>query len=150
MIKTLTILVAVIVSGCGKGTNTIDPALLPMYNNFVSDAAAAGVDVSNNQGITVQFAQLEEQNSLGELIGECSDLGYGGGTVSIDTNFWTHSTPIAQKLLMYHELGHCLLDEGHSTDPNAIMYPIINNSENYAITGLQEQLDQLFANQGNN
>lgn len=147
--KYLISLTILFLAGCAKGPNQIDPAFQPLYNQFVSDAAKSGIDLSGNQGIIIQFATLEQQDNLGEIIGECSNPGYGNNTVSIDTNFWNVAGQTGQKILMYHELGHCVLSEGHVSDPDAIMNPLLNNPEAYYTqSDWSDMLSQLFSEKG--
>jgi hypothetical protein len=143
------LLILLILSGCGKGPNNIDPAFQPLYDNFVADANVMGVDVSGNKGITVEFATLEQATSLGEEVGECDNPGWGNNTVKIDTSFWNNASSTYRFFLLYHELGHCLLDEGHLTDPKSIMYPILNTSaDQYQDSSRLILLNQLFSNRG--
>lgn len=136
--------------GCGKGPNNIDPAFRSYYDQFIDQANQAGLNLDKNQAITIQFAMLEQKDSLGEVVGECNSVGYGYDTISIDTDFWNSSNAATRLVLVEHELGHCILDEGHSNDPDAIMYPIVNypaayyNSQDWS-----GMLSQLFKDSGN-
>jgi hypothetical protein len=144
------LLTLIALSGCGKSPNQIDPTFQPLYDQFVSDAKSNGVDVSGPQGIVIQFTTLEQANPLGETIGECSDMGYGNDIVSIDYNFWAGASPSTQQILLYHELGHCLLDEHHNPDPTSIMNALINNTMTYWSNYEARSLQILFSQEGNN
>lgn len=104
--------------------------------------------MSGNRGLTIQFATLEQPTALGEIIGECSNVGYNNDVVSIDSKFWNESDESTQFLLIYHELGHCLLGEGHIADPSAIMNALINSPEAYYNTDLPAMLNELFSDRG--
>ena len=138
--KLISSLVLLLLCSCAA-PNVINPAFQPLYNQFVNDARNANVDLSGNRGLTVQFASLEQPTALGEVIGECV---FNSVTVSIDTDYWNYASPEDRQALLYHELGHCLLLEQHSTDPNAIMYPILNQSFNFYTKDWNELLNQLF------
>ncbi len=121
-------------SACGQtpATNQIDPAFQAIYDKFISGANANGVPLAYNQGLTIQFANLAtQQNPLGETIGECDGVGYGDSTIQIDPGFWNRSDSNGQTLVVLHELGHCVLDEVHVPQLDAIMNPWFNNSITY-------------------
>jgi hypothetical protein len=145
----LLLLLSLILSGCGRPPNTIDPAFQPLYNQFVSDASSAGIDLSGNQGITIQFAKLEQPTSLGEIVGECSNVGYGNDTVLIDTVYWNTADLTSQTVLLLHELAHCLLDEIHVSDPNAIMNAQLGVNIQYYFNNPSPSLSVLFSDKGN-
>lgn len=53
--------------------------------------------------------------------------------IKIKRNFWNKSDIPTRELLMFHELGHCILNRGHrtvkgSTFPVSIMEPVIFSS----------------------
>jgi hypothetical protein len=135
--------------GCGGAPNNIDPAFQPLYNQFVSNASQYGIDVSGNRGLTVQFATLEQIDSLGEVIGECSDIGYANNTISIDPGFWNVANATQQLILYFHESSHCMLAEGHLTNAAAIMYPVINSPVSYYTSqDWPQMLSELFSDDG--
>lgn len=152
MIKEISFLFFLLLSACGSNMsntpNSIDPTFEPIYKQFVSDSISHNRDVSGNKGLTIQFAPLEQQTALGEVIGECLGIGYGGGIINIDKTYWSQSDNATHILLIYHELGHCLLNEQHINNPEAIMYPQINGPEQYYSTGWFIQVNQLFENYG--
>ena len=45
--------------------------------------------------------------------------------IYIDNSFWKDANSIAKKKLIYHELGHDVLNLDHSTNPNDYMYEYI-------------------------
>ena len=144
------ILLTLLLSGCAPpATNSIDSAFEPLYDQFISQANASGLSLNPNQGITIQFATLEQKDSLGEVIGECSNAGYGGGTILIDTNFWNNADIDAQTVLLWHELGHCVLSEIHIQDPNAIMYAVIGQNIQYYISNPSTSFNVLLSDKGN-
>lgn len=153
MSKSIYIIVAMLLIGCGgvnssNQPNTIDPAFQALYNQFISDANTAGLNLSVNQGITMQFTTLGQPDGLGEVIGECMSVGYGNSTINIDPTFWNESGIEGQTLLIYHELGHCVLNEVHTTDQENIMYPIINYPEQYYVADWSVLTSKLFSQVG--
>tara|TARA_Y100000746_G_C15374079_1_gene395404 strand:+ start:542 stop:1018 length:477 start_codon:yes stop_codon:yes gene_type:complete len=47
--------------------------------------------------------------------------------IYIDNSYWIKINSITKKKLIYHELGHDVLNLDHSTDPNDYMYEYILN-----------------------
>lgn len=133
--------------GCGNNTNNppnqaIDPVFMAEYNKFVGDAATQGVTIDQGRidNLVITFATLEQPGiNGGYVIGECTQGSIGPNNsleyqVQIDTAYWYEVDSYTQESLLYHELGHCLLDRKHRLDiqsngePDSIMYPYIVES----------------------
>jgi hypothetical protein len=126
------ILIVFALSSCATGPNNIDPTLQPLYKQFISQANNAGVNLQEDQGITIQFKSISDPYSpLGEIVGECSGIGHGNDTVYIDPDFWSNANDCNRLLVFYHELGHCILNEGHSPEPENIMNINLGVSDQY-------------------
>jgi len=81
----------------------------------------------NANGFNVQFADLKDSK-----IGTCyRNTRDGGYKIEIDREWWErNANEQVRATLMYHELGHCLLNRGHDSTvvngyPRSIMYPYI-------------------------
>lgn len=48
-----------------------------------------------------------------------------------------------RELLMFHELGHCILGRSHSKDTSSIMYPTFIGGDNY-INNYNHYISELF------
>lgn len=54
-----------------------------------------------------------------------------GVRIEIDPEFWFDSSKITKEELLFHELGHCILDRDHDTTvlygtiPKSVMYPYV-------------------------
>lgn len=59
------------------------------------------------RNIIIKFGRLN-----GDVIGLCEQVGRIR-TVTIDRSFWKRSGYEDQKGLIFHELGHCILDRDH-------------------------------------
>ncbi len=102
---------------CGKGPNQIDPAFQALYDQFIVDANANGVHIDGDQGMVIKFGDLVDDDA-----GVCSGAGYGNGIITVDTGYWPTMDSNGKETLLYHELGHCVLNEKHSDNPKDIMY----------------------------
>lgn len=96
---------------------------------------------------------LEDQIDIpsaagGTTIGVC-DLGWPK-RVMLLRGWWYVMSDDAHRVLMYHELGHCLLNRPHDTDinpdgaPASIMYPIIDGVVENWPEQKRRYVDELF------
>lgn len=67
-------------------------------------------------------------------VGQCWSWSNGDLEIVVLESWWLHSTEIEREIVVFHELGHCVLQRDHSTVmidfaqrsvPESIMYPII-------------------------
>ena len=133
--------------GCGKGPNQIDPAFQSLYDKFIKDANSRGLNLDEIQGVTIQFADTSTIPP-GGVVGQCSNASWGSSTVTIDAKYWAGCSDVAKKVLLYHELGHCVLSEGHTSDPDDIMYADIGQNLSYFSANENKSLDTLFSDAG--
>ena len=93
-----------------RDTLFIAPTLQPLVAKFEEKAAEQGrtIDIKN------LYAQLTEALAEG-VNGECN-AGDGTPIVKIAKAFWENASLGAQELVLFHELGHCVLDRVHDED----------------------------------
>lgn len=124
-----------LLSACGQAPQiTVEPAF-DMY--IAKFRTHVGVDIVD---LSTTFATL-----VRPMVGECIHKEDGTREIKIDLTYWNNSSDDAREELLYHELGHCVLNKGHTsvmnTDgcPHSIMHPqvfgnsgcFINNKEYY-------------------
>lgn len=68
--------------------------------------------------------------------------------VYVDYSFWKESSSIARRLLIFHELGHDILNLEHSNDPNDFMFPLVDADRTTAY--LEEKAKEVFSDIENN
>lgn len=88
-----------IAAGCGK-MPLMDPALIPYAQEFEH---VIGRDTSD---ATLIFMPLEPP-----VVGECE---METKTVRIDPTFWKTAVEVQRQELIFHELGHCILNRDHN------------------------------------
>lgn len=76
------------------------------YNNFLLDA------IRHNKKLEIKQIQIDFGKLKSPVIGECR-VSKGYKTIIIDPDEWFHSSNTRHKELIYHELGHCLLNRDH-------------------------------------
>lgn len=130
---------AFFIAGCMKHqTETtvykVPAELSPLVDNFISEAARRGYTIQKNN-LIIEY----NIGSDGELCGSCNSTALDPGVQKIITIYnvnpcWFNDQQL--ETLVFHELGHCILGRGHTTDtlpngnPKSIMVP--NNLSLYS------------------
>lgn len=102
----------------------IEPDLQPVYEQFLMESLNHGFYL-NLIPISIQFQEIEDPATLAVCY-----IGYH--TLIVDPKkyyAWGAAYPVYREYLLFHELGHCLLNLPHSD--SGVMF--------YAIDGLQLQ-----------
>lgn len=148
------LLLVLIFVGCEKEESTdvnnlyIADELQPYFDLFEVEAAARGLDYN-----------LEEENLEGyllrisddDVIGQCSFNTDHPQRVTIDVSFWRRASDFEKEMVVFHELGHCVLNRDHIDDANpdgtcvSIMHSGLGNCRlQYNNTNKVAYLDELF------
>lgn len=91
----------------------IDPELQPYVDRFLAEAAKRGHDIDlADSGLDMIF---EVDISTADYAGQCR-YNLGANEIAIDRERWDDSNESRKEWLVYHELGHCVLDRGHRND----------------------------------
>jgi hypothetical protein len=107
--------------GCGSSggytlnEQYIDPNLQSYVNMFQSDMLAHNKNMPISTSVVFDTAaNIVNITGSEYAIGVCeySQL----NKVSIDSAFWATASEIERKFLIYHELGHCVLNRVHRND----------------------------------
>ena len=118
--RILTFLVlGILVTCCGPQPIIVEPLLADYVKEFELEYW-----VENNSSVTI--VPIE-----GSHIGRCIKYTDGSRLIEIDSEFFqkNQNNYYVMQQLMYHELGHCVLDLGHNDQllangyPVSIMYP---------------------------
>ncbi len=89
------------------------------YNRFIM--------VTN---LIVEFVDvIEEYPGNNSVIGVCLN-GVGTPIIKLRNDFWNKSDEFLREELMFHELGHCILNKEHTIKPG-IMSPGLHGTEEY-------------------
>jgi hypothetical protein len=150
----LLFLVMVLVSSCGKGSNkptnpdrpplpippqdehTLDIDGFEEYIfDFEDDAAKHGNVQLTITDLIIFFKDIENENIGTEnekiILGRCYVSPNRTPIVHIDPGHWSGLSDTSRKLLVYHELGHCILERKHEDDVPSIMSAYLLNKFEY-------------------
>jgi hypothetical protein len=106
-------------------TYRIDEELLPYLETFLAEANSRGLEFER-ENLIIEFGTAAE-----EVCGQCLISKNGGQrkiTIVQNSVCWEYRPAQTREALVFHELGHCLLERNHREDklPNgaqaSIMY----------------------------
>jgi hypothetical protein len=139
-------------SGCGPVGLKVDPEFAPYVQKFIQGAIDHN-RVEFVQYLLVDFVPEIPSSQRGYVIlGECDGMETPHREVHISKVEWIDLSPIEQEELIYHELGHCVLDREHTTDmfsngmPVSMMYPYMNVLDPWYVSHKDYYWNEMFSN----
>jgi hypothetical protein len=75
----------------------------PYLNSFLEEGIIRGYDYTNNN-VNFYFADIKGPNQ--NTVGLC----YGNDRILIDRQYWNSASEINKERIIFHELGHCILN----------------------------------------
>jgi Zn-dependent peptidase ImmA (M78 family) len=116
----------------------------PYVQAFKQDAKKFNLDISIVD-LLIIFGNLNEDDDNEYFyLGICYTYTDKTPLIRIDEAIWKTLDEVERKLLIYHELGHCILNKDHDDDSNNIMNTLDVDSQ-YFIENEQEVLAHLFS-----
>ncbi len=128
---------------------TVTPELRPFYIAFEEEAANRGFDINLTQEeVTGNIVQL---GNMG-VLGVCVRNDEAPNRVAVDQEAWASASQAFRELIVFHELGHCVLNREHldNEDANGICVSIMNSGLSGCDISLEQEkvreeyLDELF------
>jgi hypothetical protein len=140
--------------GCGEEPPTVK-VKANIDSEFKQYVDLFEMEQDVNVNIDIQFNEM-----YFPTIGKCYYAFYIDGpheserlnlNVEIDPIFWQEATDTEKEVLIFHELGHCVLNRDHDESiiaeyeiPKSIMYPVIfdspyKNNRRYYVDELKNQ-----------
>ncbi len=143
--------------GCNEEPEeTIDQELLVYVERFIFEANERDYTRADGSPLTVESLGIEIKFSNipnPSVIGRCQRDEFGNSlAITIDPLFWKPADELLKEYIMFHELGHCVLSRGHTTDSDnnntclSIMEPGTGElcTSNYTSSTRATLLDELF------
>jgi len=103
-------------TNCTKDTEFqyfVQSELQPFFDKFYAEGTARG-KVLDMESVSGVLGDLPAANVLGRCEQSTSH-----GTVTIDQVFWDKASYYEKEYVVFHELGHCVLDRRHLEDQRA-------------------------------
>ena len=137
------LLLVLFISSCGtpsvRPINPTDPlAPIPIhtfkvkydkaFEEYVSDFEDDwGLDIKD---LVIEFGEIKQNDDTSTVtLGICKRRNNTTPNIVIDPTTWPNLAETRKKLLIYHEIGHCVLHRAHIKGTNtSIMNPILINS----------------------
>lgn len=99
------------------GTETINDnipyVLTPYFQAFKEKALEYNIEVDYDAtNVTAEIKIIDE----GSVAGSCTTNGHDLTHITIDQNFWNQASHLLREMVIFHELGHCILGRGHRED----------------------------------
>lgn len=132
----------------GTSYPNVDERLWPYYSQFEQEAAMRGlfIDLAEAE-IEGQIAEIHEDG----VAGQCAYSSAAPNLVTVDASFWDEANVLFREFIIYHELGHCILDRDHREDADgngrcvSIMRSGLGNCQDAYGSGTREAyIDELF------
>jgi hypothetical protein len=126
----------------------IDPALQEYFDRFMVEGASRNVTVDYVKSRISGYMRL-----IGEpgVIGQCAHSESEPNKVFIDQLYWNTATDLEREFVVFHELGHCVLNREHLDDSDnqgncvSIMTSGTGSCHiNYTVSTRKGLLDELF------
>lgn len=138
--------------GCSRQqppTVDIDPSFQEIVDEFVGESA------NQNRPVDITNLAIHFSNALDSWVpGEC--IYYGGdapNTILINQQNWENETFQYQKIVLFHELGHCVLLREHVytgsiyngfCSATSIMWPYVEENLNMYYENWDAYMQELF------
>ena len=96
--------------------NDIEEELQVHFDNFIQEASLQGLEISLDEiDLDAYIQNIEERGT----VGQCKSYSNGSKQVVIDQFFWNRASHLEREYVVFHELGHCILDRDHDDAKDA-------------------------------
>ena len=114
---------------------TVTPELRPFYIAFEEEAAARGIEIDLTQEeVTGNIVELGNMGVLGVCVRNDDEP----NRVAVDDDAWAVADQALKELIVFHELGHCVLNREHLDDEqDGVCLSIMNSG----LAGCELSLD---------
>jgi len=96
----------------------VDPAFKTQYAAFLADGAAVGAPQSVDD-LIIKFDDVNKYGCAEGRVGCCFTQSHETPVVVIDKAAWQGASSAYRSIIIYHELGHCVLNRQHDNATHA-------------------------------
>lgn len=90
--------------------SNIPPSLTPYFETFREKALEYDLFIDYDAAnVTAEIKLINE----GSVAGSCTTNGHDLRHIIIDHTFWNQASHLVKEMVIFHELGHCILGRGH-------------------------------------
>ncbi len=118
-------------TACGK-----EPVVeLNQFSNYVANfeaqAQKQGIEIEL-KNLVIQFGDIPGGNS--RVTAACISYSDGFDSIIVNETMWEKLTETQREIVIFHELGHCILERGHIDEHNEEGIPV-SMMNSYLIDG---------------
>ncbi len=125
----------------------VDEEIIGYFISFALEGELRGRSINwNFEKVSTEFVDSDS-----DVIGNCMTFSDGTNLINVDKTNWNASSDLKKEFLIFHELGHCVLERSHTNAATArgTCKSIMNSGENICITNYSfstrdAYLDELF------
>lgn len=129
-------------------TSIVDARLVEYFQSFEYEASLRGVEIDYDAfPVFGHIRNIQEA----DIAGTCSYDSHNPNVVTIDLEYWNAASPSRREMVVFHELGHCVLGRGHleTAFANGICATVMNSGTSGCVVAYNNQnrdyyLDELF------
>lgn len=125
-------------------TGTNDTNSIEYYfNRFEQEAINRGFDINLAAlGIIYNFEDIEQEF----VAGSCTYNSHSPNQVTIDTEFWQIAPNAIKEMVVFHELGHCVLGRDHreGRDTDGFCISIMRSGDGSCKDGYNSQTKDYY------
>lgn len=133
--------ITILTLGCGKKLSTV--GFDEYVRQFEEESARYGAPVRVDN-LIVRFANIPQPRTIAECVTET----WKTPLIRVDQQKWSRFSDSSRRLVIFHEMGHCVLDRRHRGElrrngtPASIMYQhnvpeeVFNQEPDYYLTEL--------------
>lgn len=148
---------SILLFACGENTSEpkaidsiVDERLYGYFESFQREAATRGFTIDfHEMNVEGHISDIEEHG----IAGQCQTYTDGNKAVVIDETYWNKSSDLKREFIIFHELGHCILNRGHhdEANENGRCVSIMNSGSagcelSYTEKNREAFFDELFSN----
>lgn len=130
----------------GKKYPDADPRLWEYFHYFEQEAAQRGI-----------YIDLKAQKLIGtieniyrhETVGLCNHQPERPNQLIIDNHFWERASNIKREMIVFHELGHCVLSKKHNNRINSdgTCYSIMRSGSGVCLDLYNQENRSIYLNE---
>ena len=131
-----------------KSYANVPVELWDYFERFENEASLRGENIDlSTKNLTAEIMEITENG----VAGTCSFSSHEPNHIVIDQSFFNQTSDLFKEMVIFHELGHCVLFRGHREDshPNGTCVSIMRSGiegcrDNYRNTTRPAYLNELF------
>ena len=145
----LLLISTVLLSACSKEANyVVEEEISVYFEKFEAAAAERGHEI-DLKAIHIEgyFSDIEANG----VVGQCKTYSDGTHDIVIEKTYWNRKNDLEKEYLIFHELGHCVLNREHLDNQDqqgnciSMMQSGTSNcDDNYTTSTIENYLDELF------